>query len=165
MLWDLCEIGQKEFKVRVLIISLDMIMILAGLIGGLMENNSKWFFLAFGMLMFLPILYYLVDFRGDISDLTNFGFVCSQPKRELNQRERLYNSIMFLTVGSWFIYPIIWILAEGTGVISVSGEAIAYTVLDIISKTAFGFLIATNPWLANRIIKQPYAVGNKKFNQ
>merc|ERR1711998_797917 len=37
--------------------------------------------------------------------------------------------------------PILWIVSEGTGKISVYGEAIAYTILDILSKSVFGWVI------------------------
>merc|ERR1712178_343567 len=59
---------------------------------------------------------------------------------------RLFRSIINLTVLSCFFYPIVWILAEGTGVLCANAEAICYTVLDIISKTVFGFLIVNHPW-------------------
>merc|ERR1711990_393520 len=54
-----------------------------------------------------------------------------------------YNNIMRLTVLAWTLYPVVWILAEGTDTISANGEAIFYTILDIISKAGFGILIVT----------------------
>merc|ERR1711934_223713 len=39
--------------------------------------------------------------------------------------------------------PVVWILAEGTGTISANGEAVFYTVLDLISKAGFGIIIVT----------------------
>jgi bacteriorhodopsin len=64
---------------------------------------------------------------------------------------------MNITVLSWFFYPIVWILAEGTGVLCANAEAICYTVLDIISKTVFGFLIVNHPWevLAEALTETP----------
>lgn len=47
---------------------------------------------------------------------------------------------------AWFAYPIIWILAEGTGVISANAEAICYTVLDVISKAVFGYFVVHAKW-------------------
>merc|ERR1712226_1468693 len=55
-----------------------------------------------------------------------------------------YNNIMRLTVTAWALYPVVWILAEGTGTISANGEAIFYTILDIISKAGFGFILVTS---------------------
>merc|ERR1711998_202295 len=50
-------------------------------------------------------------------------------------RSRLF-PVLFYT---WWIYPLIWIFAEGTGRLTPVGEASAYMVLDIISKTYFGY--------------------------
>ena len=44
---------------------------------------------------------------------------------------------------AWFCYPIVWIVSEGTGTLSVDGEVIIYAVLDIIAKALLGFFIIT----------------------
>merc|ERR1711990_1069828 len=51
-----------------------------------------------------------------------------------------------LTVLAWFCSPIVWIFAEGTNKLSVTGEAITYTVLDLISKGVFGWFIVHATW-------------------
>ena len=45
---------------------------------------------------------------------------------------------------AWFCYPIVWIVSEGTGTLSVDGEVIIYAVLDIIAKALLGFFIITS---------------------
>merc|ERR1711865_128409 len=54
-----------------------------------------------------------------------------------------YDSIMRLTVLAWSMYPVVWILAEGTGTLSANAEAILYTILDIVSKACFGIIVVT----------------------
>jgi bacteriorhodopsin len=131
----------------------DILMIAAGLIGSTTCTSDKWIFFAFSMLNFIPILYY----------------ICAEMKRELDTQiydengnvvqKIALDSVLGATIPHiwfwlsfkraanllvlvWSIYPIVWILAEGTGVISSNGEAIFYTVLDVIAKSAFGYLIA-----------------------
>merc|ERR1711924_525350 len=52
-----------------------------------------------------------------------------------------YSTMANLTAFAWFAYPIVWVLCEGTSVISADGEAIIYTVLDLISKALLGMFI------------------------
>merc|ERR1712149_106242 len=73
-------------------------------------------------------------------------FLCALESSAKANHLRLFRSIMNLTVLSWFFYPIVWILAEGTGVLCANAEAICYTVLDIISKSVFGAIIVNHPW-------------------
>merc|ERR1711998_168121 len=66
-----------------------------------------------------------------------------------------------ITVITWFVYPIIWIVSEGTGKISVYGETIAYTILDIISKSVFGWIIVhTSFEEANRGYSNTHSSGS-----
>merc|ERR1712094_54817 len=69
-----------------------------------------------------------------------------QQQHEQRAQAKTYQRAMNLTVITWIVYPIIWILAGGTGTISVEGENIAYTVLDILSKSIFGWLIVFQNW-------------------
>jgi bacteriorhodopsin len=57
------------------------------------------------------------------------------------ERLQKYRTAMYLTVIAWFFYPIVWIFAEGTGSLCSMGEAICYTVLDVISKSVFAWII------------------------
>merc|ERR1719473_2610353 len=72
---------------------------------------------------------------------------------------------MNITVITWFVYPIIWIVSEGTGKISVYGETIAYTILDIISKSVFGWIIVhTSFEEANRGYSNTHSSGSGNRN-
>merc|ERR1711918_339428 len=111
---------------------IDFLMIIAGLIGALICDSEKWAFWGFGILCFLPILWFLCSWDKKLD-----SSACDADKR----RASYYRQIMNITVITWFVYPIIWIVSEGTGKISVYGEAIAYTILDILSKSVFGWVI------------------------
>jgi len=136
-LWELIHLsnGASSDSEVAFIMAVDVLMIVAGLIGSLVEcNNHKWAFWGFGVLCFIPILYFLLGLRNRASD----------------DEQRVYNQIMTITIVTWFFYPIIWIFAEGTGKLCAQGEAIAYTVLDIISKSIFGFIIVNSTRTASK---------------
>merc|ERR1712070_265867 len=109
------------------IYAMDILMIVAGLIGALIcGNNDKWAFFGFSMLCFLPIIYFICQFSDRLNDDAFKG---------------VYGQVVALTAFTWIFYPIIWILAEGTGTICAQAEAVCYTVLDIIAKSVFGFIL------------------------
>ena len=111
------------------VIGIDILMIVAGLIGGFLPGNDKYYFWTFGVLMFLPILYYLIFGLKD----------CAMRKPAAVQS--VFIKISLLTAISWTAYPVVWILAEGTDILSTDVETICYTVLDILAKSVFGFII------------------------
>ena len=55
----------------------------------------------------------------------------------------LYTKMVWLTVGCSAGYPLIWLFSEGFASFSVSFEVVAYTILDIISKVVFSFMIVS----------------------
>jgi len=138
MLYDLAKLSGCDRFTMIFLVGTDILMILAGLIGGLLNGPQKWAFFAFGMLVFLPVLYFLLNL-GSTPPVVE-GSTNSQP---LENALRLARN---LTVLTWLGYPVIWILAEGTGYISVESEAVAYMILDILAKSVFGFVIASANW-------------------
>jgi len=140
ILWELTHIAEHAHGVKDLfslelyyLIFLDILMIVSGLIASLITSNLKWVFFAFSVLTFIPILKQICEF-----DLLKL-------KKDLNDSvvhtAGLYKRLMELTVVAWFIYPIVWILAEGTGTLSAYGESIFYMVLDVIAKSVFGVIV------------------------
>merc|ERR1712100_432914 len=104
------------------LLGVDFLMIIAGLIGAFVEGDEKYAFFGFGMLMFAPIIYYLlVDLK--------------------ESAKGVYNKISMLTAITWACYPVVWLFAEGSNKLSADTEAYAYTFLDILSKSVFGFII------------------------
>merc|ERR1711970_950191 len=55
----------------------------------------------------------------------------------------LYGKIAWLTIIMWSFYPVVWLFSEGFASFSVSFEVVAYTILDIISKVVFSFMIVS----------------------
>lgn len=129
MLLDLAGLAGASFDTTMWLLSTDFLMIVAGLIGGLIgsQDIACWGFWCFGMLAFMPIVYFLA-FR-------------MQPEHPATAA--LYSKVSNLTIFFWTAYPVVWILAEGTGTISSNTECILYTILDIICKSVFGLLIVS----------------------
>jgi bacteriorhodopsin len=143
----------------------DVLMIAAGLIGELIEDSFRWAFFGFGMLFFIPIIWYLC--RADGSD----GQMCGATEGALPV-QRVAQQVIFMTWFLWMFYPIVWVLCntggtaitgasyghasygesaeyrmlQGTdfkpaGIISATTEAWIYTVLDILAKSGVGMAI------------------------
>jgi len=158
MLYDLAVLGGSDFNTKLFLCGIDIFMIVSGLIGSLVEDSGagfggtseKWAFFGFSMLAFIPVLWYLCAMTGDgtvkpFSELCNISLqICASSGND--RRQKAYRRAMNLTVLTWICYPIIWICAEGTETISVEGENIAYTVLDILSKSLFGWILVFSPW-------------------
>jgi len=144
MLWDLCKLAGEasDNRTTLFIVFIDFIMIASGLIGGLITGTERWAFFGFSIACFLPIIYFLCYLDGDGSG----GFCGFLNNTAGNRRKQTYRRAMNLTVLSWIGYPIIWAVAEGGQNLSATGEAIAYTVLDIISKSVFGWIIVYSEW-------------------
>jgi bacteriorhodopsin len=134
MLWEILDLSNAYYHERFFVYSIDIIMIIGGLIGALVCGGEKWAFFGFSILCFIPVL----------------GYLCYVRKRFSYYDSRVFELVKNVTVLAWFFYPVVWILAEGTGVICAQGEAICYTVLDIISKSVFGFVFCNNPWAFTR---------------
>jgi bacteriorhodopsin len=153
MLHGIVYLGGFDNDTWIYLFFQDILMIAAGLIGSTTCTSDKWIFFAFSMLNFIPILYYIAaEMRKelDVHIYDESGNVV----QKIAEKEKLgatlpfiwfwltFKRAAYLLIIVWSLYPIVWILAEGTGVISSNGEAIFYTVLDVIAKSAFGYLIA-----------------------
>jgi len=154
MLWDLAIVAGTDSNSRYFLVFLDIFMIVSGLVGSLVEDsgaglggtNEKWGFFGMSMLAFIPILWYLCRMTGKTGQNLTTAFQCGGCSNNGDRRERTYQRAMNLTVISWMVYPIIWIVSEGTENLSVNGENIAYTVLDIIAKSVFGWVLVYSQW-------------------
>merc|ERR1711990_388541 len=153
MLHALAYIGNMEDNIWHYLFFNDVLMIISGLIGSTVGSGDKWVFFGFSILTFIPIIYYLCERKNRALDN---GIYDSEGNRMVSPQGLAdgafiphvhfivtYTNIMRLTVTAWALYPVVWILAEGTGTISANGEAIFYTVLDIISKAGFGAIIVS----------------------
>jgi bacteriorhodopsin len=150
----LARFGNYREDWRHFCISFDVIMIVSGLIASTISGGAKWLFFAISLLAFLPIIHFIQDHHKNLR-LDNrtrhpkFGHVVANTTADavylpyiwwVANNERIAN----LTAVVWSLYPIVWILAEGTGKLSVSGEAILYAILDVIAKGLFGWFVVNS---------------------
>lgn len=133
MILDLLGFAGADSDTTTFLVGIDILMIVAGLIGSFFEGQEKWAFWGFGMLMFIPIVYYLLVTLKETSAYNQ------QPQ----WKRDLYGKISMLTAVAWSCYPVVWMFAEGSNKLSADTEAVAYTILDILSKSVFGFLIVS----------------------
>jgi bacteriorhodopsin len=129
MLIDLLGFSGATADTQFFLIGVDFLMIIAGLIGSFVEGDEKYAFFGFGMLMFAPIIYYL------LVDLKEAAKTKSQAVQDV------YNKISMLTAITWACYPVVWLFAEGSNKLSADTEVYAYTFLDLLAKSVFGFFI------------------------
>merc|ERR1711907_58726 len=129
-LLDLAGLAGASNDVTLWLLCTDALMIASGLIGALLtDNNLKWAFWGYGMLFFMPIVYFLVYDLPASAEATG-GAAASIVKK-----------VAMLTVITWSAYPIVWIVGEGASLISADAEAIAYCALDVTAKSVFGWFI------------------------
>lgn len=115
-----------------MLVVLDVLMVLAGLAGGLVDGTACFLMWAIGCLFFLPIVYDLLfTFR---SKATAVGEAASA----------VYTQLMGLTVLLWTAYPVVFFFAEYANVLSTTTEIFAYGVLDVMAKCAFGFILLSS---------------------
>merc|ERR1712028_212797 len=131
-------------------------------------GDEMWNFMFFtdiimiisGCIASTPVLYYIcwlrdqifnADFWDPITGLKVTGQKLNGQVLPYLWFYHTYAVIAGLTVVAWFMYPVVWIFAEGANKLSVTGEAVVYAVLDLISKAVFGWII-TNTQLKNNLI-------------
>jgi sensory rhodopsin len=93
-----------------------------GFLASIIANIDRWWFFALSSAAYIALL--LVLFK------------------QSKESETKHNSIMWYVGITWSIFPIVWILAPtGFGIITTFDESIAYLMLDLITKIAFGLYI------------------------
>jgi len=131
MLWDLLELAGADGHTIFIAVTMDALMIGAGLIGALLiEHKIRWAFFVMGCVFFLFVVNDLVAHLKS----NKFG----------SAAQAVYANVTKLTIFMWTLYPIAWALTEGTDALGANSAALLYTVIDVISKCVFGFLIVAN---------------------
>jgi len=130
LLMDLAGMAGVGLDDQITLVILDVLMVLAGLAGGVAESDGATLALWFlGCIFFVPIVYDLV-----------FVFPASA-ERVGPDAAATYGKIMWLTVVLWTLYPVVFFLSEYYTVLGLSGEILAYCILDVIAKCGFGFIL------------------------
>lgn len=108
----------------------NVVMVLS-LLGGCFapEPSLKWPMWLLGCTAMLFVFHALVG-----------GVQVAASKRS-NLLSSRYKTLMGLTLVLWTGYPIVWAATSGTAMISVASEAVAFALLDVLSKGAFCILL------------------------
>ena len=116
-------------------ITTDVGMCVTGLAAALVTSSLlfRWTFFAVGCAFFVVVLYVLlVEWPADA--------------RQAGTAE-IFRTLQLLTVILWLGYPILWALgAEGLALLDVTVTSWAYSVLDVVAKYVFAFLLLR--WVA-----------------
>lgn len=136
---DICGLGMVDADTTNLLVGLDMLMIVAGVIGAFLAVDpaiyKKFAFFGFGCLCYLPIVYHL------IYEIPRKGSPSGAALAKNLAAKSVYIKVAWLTFITWTCYPIVWYFAEGTRMVSPDTEVIAYMVMDFFAKSVFGFII------------------------
>jgi len=106
----------------------DVVMCLTGLFAAFGHSEGqKWGYYAMGCIAYLFIIYLLaIPGRKSVS-------------AKSNATRTLFVSIALYTLVLWTLYPVIWGFGDGSRILSVDSEIVAYAVLDVLAKPVFGF--------------------------
>lgn len=128
LLIDLAFLAGLNGSSLLIAIVADVFMVLTGLFAGFgSSGGQKWGYYAMACIAYLVIVYqFAVNGRAALAnkDQKTVG---------------LFTSLAGFTLLLWTAYPIVWGVADGSGVASVDQEIIAYAVLDVLAKGIFGF--------------------------
>ncbi|WP_336002906.1 bacteriorhodopsin [Halorientalis halophila] len=117
------------------VITTDVGMCVTGLMAALVTSSLlfRWAFFAIGCAFFLVVLYVLlVEWPADA--------------RRAGTAE-IFRTLQLLTVVLWLGYPILWALgAEGFALLDATVTSWGYSLLDVVAKYVFAFLLLR--WVA-----------------
>eukprot|EP00741_Cyanophora_paradoxa_P002877 tig00000079_g2793.t1 len=106
-----------------------VIMVVCGLNGALSQSSSRWGWFGLGCWgLFLTLVGLFGNIRkAAYAKSESVGFT--------------YTYLVFLILGSWIAYPVIWVIGEGTRAVTVDVEILLYAIFDVITKVVFGFAL------------------------
>jgi len=106
----------------------DVVMVLTGLFAAYGHNKlQKWGWYAMACVAFLVIVY-KVAIGGRKTVMTKDS-----------KTAKFFSALGLFTLILWTLYPIVWALGDGSRILTVDSEIIAYAVLDVLAKPVFGF--------------------------
>jgi bacteriorhodopsin len=132
LLLDLGALAGISTEDAIMLVILDILMVLAGLAGGLTTGSASLFMWILGCFFFVPIVYDLaVTFRVKAKAVGEAASAC-------------YEKLFLLTVVLWTAYPVVFYFAEYANVLPTTAEIGTYMVLDVTAKCVFGLILLTN---------------------
>jgi len=127
MVWDVLALAGAPNDEIIMCVGVDMLMILFGVVGAQTPESQKWWFFIVGCLCFCHVVQTLLKYGKS----NKYG----------EAARALYNKVAMLTIVLWTLYPVVWVMCEGTRMVSASLEACLYMIMDVTSKCVFGFMI------------------------
>lgn len=125
MLYAVTYVGGAAPVITFALLSFDFVMIVMGFLGALVSSRAKWAFFLIGFLAYVSIAVLLL--------------VKINPAEA--QRKVVYSVLKWVLVLLFLLYPIVWVLAEGVGVMCASTEAVLYGIVDLLIKVAFCLVV------------------------
>jgi bacteriorhodopsin len=142
LLLDLAMLAGSDFWDTFFVIGMDCVMILAGALGSL-SPTGKWPLFAIGMVAF-------VLFLG-----TLFGSMSASAQKLGGAVYSKFQTVAGISMGIWWIYPVLFVLCEGTNFLSEEMEVLTYAIIDVIAKCGMGFLLLMNHDVLEATSKAP----------
>mmetsp|Transcript_86399 Transcript_86399/g.230805 ORF Transcript_86399/g.230805 Transcript_86399/m.230805 type:complete len:241 (-) Transcript_86399:276-998(-) len=115
-------------------------MIFGGLMATISSGHIKWLWFTISLGLFLALVFVMLR-----------GFKAMVEQKHPAVLE-LYTKVSTLTAISWALYPAVFIFSEGTGDWSPNFEIMLLSVLDILSKVAFGYILLLNHEGLDRLV-------------
>mmetsp|Transcript_43264 Transcript_43264/g.67771 ORF Transcript_43264/g.67771 Transcript_43264/m.67771 type:complete len:287 (-) Transcript_43264:329-1189(-) len=106
-----------------------MMMVFAGFMAAVSSGYIKWLWFTLGLLIFLPLAYTMIRGFKSLVERSHPAVV------------EMYSKVAWLTVITWSLYPLVFMLSAGSGDWSPNFETMVFGVLDIMSKAVFGFIL------------------------
>jgi len=133
LLLDLALLAGATKEAIVWLLGLDVMMIATGFFAGITASDIRYVWFIASALVFVWLLWVLL----------------SEVVKAANQRapevKAKFIQLAVLLAIVWTIYPILWLLGtEGFNVIGITGEVATFTIIDLIAKVGFGFLLLSN---------------------
>jgi len=129
LLYALSLLGRASTETTLAVIGCAEIFVVTGLFGGLSIDGSRWGWFGFSVAA-LSLVFLIL-----------FGNMSKSAFRKGRCTGFAFLSLCFFIVGTWSIYPVVWVIGEGTTSVSVNVEILLYAILDVITRGFFGLAI------------------------
>jgi len=143
LLLDLAMLAGSDFWDTFFVIGMDCIMILAGALAAFSTAGGKWPLFTIGMITF-------VLFLGKL-----FTSMSASAQKLGGKVHSKFMTVAGISMGIWWVYPILFILCEGTNFLSEELEVLTYAIIDVIAKCGVGFLLLMNHDVLEAAAKVP----------
>jgi bacteriorhodopsin len=126
-------VAGASMRARLILVVVDMSMIVLGVIAATLAGPLRWIPFAVSCVLLGVLVYMLTNTISDAAqeNLTSLG------------TGSLFKSLRDLTVLIWLIYPVVWFLGIGLGLMTRADQNFVFMLLDITAKIGFMGIIVT----------------------